>query len=118
MLKLMETFTKWDLRLTGPSYRDASKNLHTDIVSSVKADPISWFVQVRGEVKIGEGYNIANKVSNDNRYFKYLETLRQVVNKRFRLSEIVKLVQERCQQFCDLTPDCTFWTWYKVHCDK
>ena len=26
--------------------------------------------------------------------------------------------QERCQQFCDLTPGCTFWTWYKVHCDK
>jgi len=41
---------------------------------------------VRGDAKIGEGYNIANK--------------------------------ERCQQFCDLTPDCTFWTWYKVHCDK
>ena len=26
--------------------------------------------------------------------------------------------QERCQQFCDLTPGCTFWTWYKIHCDK
>ena len=26
--------------------------------------------------------------------------------------------KDRCRQFCDLTPDCKFWTWYKVHCDK
>ena len=25
---------------------------------------------------------------------------------------------ERCNQFCDLTHGCKFWTWYKRHCDK
>merc|ERR1712154_191295 len=25
---------------------------------------------------------------------------------------------ERCNQFCDLTQGCNFWTWYKRHCDK
>ena len=38
----------------------------------------------------------------------YIEEFQQLNNR----------TQERCQQFCDLTPGCTFWTWYKIHCDK
>lgn len=28
------------------------------------------------------------------------------------------MTPERCNQFCDLTDNCNFWTWYKRHCDK
>ena len=42
-----------------------------------------------------------------------------LVSERSLVMESVSIADtERCQQYCDLTDSCVYWTWYKRHCDK
>merc|ERR1712227_932039 len=42
-----------------------------------------------------------------------------LVSERSLLMESVSILDStRCQQYCDLTQNCLYWTWYKRHCDK
>ena len=40
------------------------------------------------------------------------------VSERSLMMESQSIVDsERCQQYCDLTQGCLYWTWYRRHCD-